>query len=121
MSNDAQRHPAVQYGLFPNPLPPPGAQELTVVPALSPGKIFATQGAMAYMQRHGVQPGALLSRHVFADPGELSAEDIAANLHALRHRLRVLSVYAYGAERERIWLITEADRSATTILLPDEY
>lgn len=121
MPNESPASPHDQLALFSTTLPPAGSAVLTDVPALSPGKIFATPGAIAYMQRHGVHAGALLSRHVFADPGELVPDDIAANVHARRNRQRVLSVFAYGLERERVWVITEGDRSATTILLPDEY
>lgn len=61
-----------------------------------------------------------LSRHARGDWGDLCEEDKKENEYALDKRLRILSVY----EREgfpKIWIITEADRSATTVLFPDEY
>jgi hypothetical protein len=121
MPTDSPFPTNAQRNVLPNALAPGPTTKPSEAPVLSMGKIYATRGALDFMQRHGVEAGALLSRHVFADPGELGADDIAANAHALRHGLRVLSVYAYGGERERVWLITEADRSRTTILLPDEY
>ena len=54
------------------------------------------------------------------DWGELSESDRQANEHALKHDLRVLSAYTLRTG-ERIWIITEGDRSVTTILLPSEY
>jgi len=54
------------------------------------------------------------------DPGVLAAEDQLANLQAVREGTRVFSAYELR-DGTRIWIITEADRSATTILLPKEY
>jgi hypothetical protein len=60
-----------------------------------------------------------LSRHASADWGDLCPEDALANNTALEHGDRLFS--AYGQGDRRIWVITEADRSATTVLLPDDY
>jgi hypothetical protein len=54
------------------------------------------------------------------DPGSLGAEDHLANLRAVREGTRVFSAYELR-DGTRIWIITEADRSVTTILLPEEY
>ena len=59
-------------------------------------------------------------RHMNLDPGDLSAEDQLANLRAVREGARVFSVYRLSDDT-RIWIITEADRSVTTTLLPEEY
>jgi hypothetical protein len=59
-------------------------------------------------------------RHTNMEPGSLSAEDHLANLRALREGTRVFSAYELR-DGTRIWIITEADRSVTTILLPEEY
>jgi hypothetical protein len=59
-------------------------------------------------------------RHMNLDPGVLGAEDQLANLQAVREGTRVFSAYDLR-KGTRIWIITEADRSATTILLPEEY
>jgi len=77
-----------------------------------------------------IQPHDLLARHVAGDWGYLSTEDAQANATALRQGTRLLSAYgsptdpgdlAPGQRDERLWVITEGDRSMTTILRPDEY
>ena len=60
-----------------------------------------------------------LARHAGGDWGDLCPEDAMANDAALQESSRLLS--AYGQGEERFWIITEADRSATTVLLPDDY
>jgi hypothetical protein len=65
-------------------------------------------------------PDTYLARHANGDWGEVDEHDRRANEHALEHGLRVLSAYTLRTG-ERIWIITEADRSTTTILLPAEY
>jgi len=62
----------------------------------------------------------LLVRHTAGDWGELGVEDLAANDHAVVLGERVLSAYRLP-DRTKVWVITEADRSSTTILLPGEY
>ncbi len=62
----------------------------------------------------------VLKRHVTGDWGDLDPADRAENELSLRAGFRLLSAYALP-DGTRIWLITEADRSATTLLLPDEY
>jgi hypothetical protein len=62
---------------------------------------------------------ALLRRHASGDWGELGAFDRRENERALRMGARLLS--AYEARAGRVWIITEADRSSTCILLPSEY
>ena len=61
-----------------------------------------------------------LARHIKGDWGELGDEDRAENDLSLKEGFRILSAYESG-ELPKIWIITEADRSATTILFPDEY
>ena len=60
-----------------------------------------------------------LTRHASGDWGDLCPEDTLANNHALHNGDRLLS--AYGQGKERFWIITEADRSATSVLLPEDY
>ena len=60
-----------------------------------------------------------LRRHACGDWGDLPAEDTLANELALQRQERLFS--AYGSGRHRFWVITEADRSVTTILLPEDY
>ena len=82
------------------------------------GKIYSTPG----VERKVSQEEALISlgRHVSGDWGNVGVQDWKENDFALRNDCRILSTYV-GGESVTYWIITEADRSATTILLPDEY
>ena len=83
------------------------------------GKVLATPGALQLLRDAGEDPFGYLARHASGDWGELGARDRRENERSLKHDWRVLSAYPVG--RDRVWVITEADRSVTTILLPDEY
>ena len=83
------------------------------------GQIVATPGALEALGSAGQSPAEFLTRHVQGDWGEVDDEDKQANDDALKTGARLLS--AYTALDERIWIITEADRSSTCILLPSEY
>jgi len=61
-----------------------------------------------------------LQRHTEGDWGDLSAEDVKENEYALGKHLRLLSAYEHNG-LPKIWIITEADRSVTTVLFPDDY
>ena len=81
------------------------------------GKVYATPGALALNE----DLTKFLRRHHCGDWGdELCAEDKAANEDALEHGTRLLSCYR-TADGDRLYIITEWDRSMTTILLPEEY
>ena len=85
-----------------------------------PGHVVMTPGAAAL----NVDFAPYLARHLSGDWGNLDAFDRQQNNQAVREDLRILSAYdvpIQGGEKERIWIITEADRSATTVLLPEEY
>lgn len=84
------------------------------------GRPVITPAAQAALDAAGISGVMLLARHANCDWGELSVEDLAANELALLTGQRLLSSYDLPSG-ERIWVITEADRSATTILLPDDY
>ena len=84
------------------------------------GRLVATPGALEAVQRAGQNPLDFLARHVRADWGEVCEEDRRENEFALQHGFRLLSVYTTQAG-EKLWMISEADRSATTLLLPREY
>jgi hypothetical protein len=98
-------------------------------PRFSPGRLLITPGALELLSRYQVEPLTLLLRHVTGDWGELCPEDAKANEEALQNQLRLISGYVIpvpeGGEPSltpaKVWVITEADRSATTILLPEEY
>ena len=83
------------------------------------GKTVATPGALQLLQSNGVNPGELLMRHQLGDWGIVSKEDQLENELSLKEGFRILSAYQVG--NEKVWVITEADRSSTCILLPSEY
>jgi len=83
------------------------------------GHIVATPGALEVVRSHGLDVVALLHRHRAGDWGAVSEHDAQANNHAVGEGTRILS--AYETVGGRLWIITEADRSATTVLLPSEY
>ena len=84
------------------------------------GQIVATPGALAALEKTGETAAQFLARHVTGDWGELPVEDRTENYLSVQHGFRLLSSYRTLAG-DRVWVITEADRSVTTILLPDEY
>ena len=84
------------------------------------GRIVATPGALQALEAAEQQPAEFLDRHVSGDWGELDEEDKRENEFSVRNGLRILSAYTTNTG-EKIWIITEADRSATTLLLPEEY
>ncbi len=83
------------------------------------GQIVATPGAIEVLEESKTRPLTLLDRHVSGDWGDLWAEDKQENEFAVSRSLRILSAYKVG--KAKVWVITEADRSSTTILLPSEY
>lgn len=84
-----------------------------------PGHIVATPGALAAIG-NGDTLARLLSRHLTADWGDLDADDWRANTDALHDGTRLLSAYHLD-DGTKIWIITEADRSSTCVLLPSDY
>jgi hypothetical protein len=72
------------------------------------------------LEQAGQLPAEFLDRHVNGDWGDVPEEDRQENEFSVEHGFRILSAYTTSAG-EKIWIITEADRSATTILLPEEY
>ena len=95
-------------------------QQISKQPAFELGQIVATPGALAALKKAGQQPGEFLTRHINRDWGDLDEEDRKENEHSLEHGFRLLSAYKTNAG-DRLWIITEADRSVTTLLLPEEY
>ncbi len=84
------------------------------------GETFITPGAEEALEIAGQTAIQFLRRHMSTDWGELSEEDARENELSLREGFRLLSAYR-TVKGQKIWIITEADRSATTILLPSEY
>jgi len=83
------------------------------------GRVVATPGALKLLSEMGKDPFCYIARHAAGDWGELCTFDRRQNEIAMRDGLRVLSSYKVLAGR--LWIITEADRSVTTILLPEDY
>ncbi len=85
-----------------------------------PGVLVITPGALEAFKRTGEGIEPFLTRHLRGDWGNLDTHDWKENEYSLRYSFRLLSSYALQ-DGTAIWMITEADRSATTILLPAEY
>jgi len=85
------------------------------------GQIVATPGALELLGELEISPSSLLERHLSGDWGEVPKEDARENEFSIKHGFRVVSSYNVGDGGHRIWVITEADRSSTCLLLPEEY
>ena len=93
---------------------------LPTIPLFPPGRMVATPGARALLEQTNKSPLEFLSRHLRGDWGDLDQEDKTENELSLKYGYRLMSSYEV-TRTEKIWVITEADRSATTLLLPHEY
>lgn len=85
------------------------------------GNVYATPAALDALRSAGDDVTAYLIKHLALDPGDLSPEDIRENELSVREGFRILSAYTLSDGKTRIWIITESDRSSTTVLLPEEY
>lgn len=90
------------------------------MPLFELGQIVSTPGALAAIEKSNELYETFLRRHRAGDWGLVDREDMQVNNEALKNGYRLLSAYRLRSG-EKIWIITEADRSSTTILLPDEY
>lgn len=93
---------------------------LPAIPLFPAGQIVATPGALALLEQANQSPLGFLSRHLRGDWGDLCPDDKTENEQSLKHGFRLMSSYQV-TDTERLWIITEADRSVTTLLLPAEY
>jgi hypothetical protein len=84
------------------------------------GRVVATPGALRALEKGNQNPFEFLARHQAGDWGDLCEEDKRENEFSVENGFRILSAYR-TRNNTRIWVITEADRSATTLLLPEEY
>jgi hypothetical protein len=84
---------------------------------VSPGQMVVTPGVLDTFDQHDLM--GCIVRHLCGDWGDIGKEDADSNTHALFAGNRLLS--AYLIDGEKLWIITEADRSSTTLLLPSEY
>lgn len=89
-------------------------------PLFSLGQVVATPGALEALEKAGQAPSYFLYRHVRGDWGDVCEEDAEANQQSLKDGSRLLSSYRTKLN-VKLWIITEADRSSSCILLPEEY
>ena len=89
-------------------------------PRFEMGRLCATPGALDAISEAGQSPMDFVGRHVCGDWGDVCEDDQLVNEESLEHGLRLLSAYR-TEEGVKLWVITEADRSVTTVLLPEEY
>jgi len=85
------------------------------------GQTVATPGCLELLNTNGINPSTLIYRHIKGDYGDLSREDFKANQDALKTGARIFSSYKINDRDDKVWIITESDRSITTLLLPEEY
>jgi len=97
-------------------MPAPGDRNR---PLFALGQVVSTPAVLAHLTEHRIHPLAYLRRHQCGDWGNVPPEDALENDFSVLNGLRVLSSFEIVAER--IWIITEADRSSTTLLFPNEY
>lgn len=84
------------------------------------GQTLVTAGVNALVEAGKIAPFELLQRHQSGDWGDLGLADQRSNEYALRDGGRLLSSYTQE-DNTQVWIISEADRSSTTVLLPSEY
>jgi hypothetical protein len=96
------------------------ATTITTTPSFPLGQLLTPPGALDAMTESAQSPTEFLSRHRQLEQGELSDDDQRENLFSVDKELRIFSSFK-TAKDVKLWVITEADRSATTILLPSEY
>ena len=84
------------------------------------GRVVATPGALRALEKAEQHPAEFLDRHVNGDWGEVPDADKQENERSVEQGFRILSAYTTSAG-DKLWILTEADRSATTILLPEDY
>jgi hypothetical protein len=85
------------------------------------GQVVATPGALRAIEENNVDMWNLLHRHGNGDWGCIPEEDKQENLLSVKNGYRVMSSYLLNDRGDKLWIITEADRSSTCLLLPDEY
>ncbi len=92
---------------------------------LSLGTVYVTRGIQALIDDHSLDVTPFIARHQTGDWGEVCAEDAAENQLSLERGFRILSAYSFTSDIDgqnyKLWVLTEADRSVTTVLRPSEY
>jgi len=88
------------------------------------GRTVCTRGVDEHIKSHKIQTSellALIGRHISGDGGDLCEDDAQMNADAVEHGNRIMSVYTSALAGKTVWIITEADRTVTTLLFPEEY
>lgn len=98
-----------------------GPAPATIGPLFSHGRVVTTPGADDLLEETGTEPISLLRRHLRGDWGDVPPEDAKENDFSVEHGFRIISSYPAGDANDKVWIITEADRSSTCFLLPTEY
>ena len=84
------------------------------------GQIVATPGALEILDQYAINAMDLIKRHQSGDWGNVPPSDAEENMSSVKNGWRILSSYPISDD-QNLWIITEADRSVTTLLLPEEY
>ncbi|MDP1678680.1 MAG: type I restriction endonuclease subunit M [Candidatus Nitrotoga sp.] len=84
------------------------------------GQVVATPGALEALEQYAINAADLIQRHQSGDWGNVPPDDTEENMRSVENGWRILSSYPINDD-QNIWIITEADRSVTTLLLPEEY
>ena len=136
VNGESDAVPVNHHDLQANDSPPasPIITIMTNVARFELGQVVATPAAIALFKETGYSAAMLIARHLHGDFGDICAEDAAENEISIKHGFRIMSVYRLVApetlkttsaakkiDLPTIWLITEADRSSTCLLLPSEY
>ena len=85
------------------------------------GQVVATPGALRAIEENGIDMVSLLQRHANGDWGCVPGQDKLENMLSVENGYRVMSSYLLNERGDKVWVITEADRSSTCLLLPEEY
>jgi len=99
---------------------PKSTRERLPIALFSLGQIVATPGALEVLDRYAINAVDLIVRHQSGDWGNVPPGDAEENLRSVENGCRILSSYPISDD-QNLWIITEADRSVTTLLLPEEY
>jgi len=95
------------------------AGRLRSQPLVDTGFICVSPGVLVHLVSHGVTAEPQLKRHACGDWGIVPSEDAMVSWLAVQYEARIMSIYDISGKR--VWIITEADRSVTTLLFPEEY
>ena len=99
---------------------PKSMREQRLIALFPLGQVVATPGALGVLDQYAINAMDLIKRHQSGDWGNVPPGDAEENLRSVENGWRILSSYAIS-EDQNLWIITEADRSVTTLLLPEEY